>query len=332
MNRKILIRLAIATVLTALLITLLFKITSLRAEEFWRDLGRITWRVLLAGFLLHLVIYMCKALRFKILIRSRSVSFRALLDIVTFHNLANIVLPFRTGELSYIYLVSRRHDIPTGEAFATLAMARILDILAISFVYPISILVLFAQGASFPTAVYVVILFIAIFFLSCMALVLGITLRGDQVISLLKALLARFRLDQRSIAETIIQKMEEAVESFRQVRSARLYLKLLAISIFVLVVQYLIAYILLLGLTFDVTYVETIFASTLAGLTNILPIHSLGGFGTLETGWAAGFKMIGFSGKEAVSSGLSVHIIAFSYISIIGIYGLIRIWSYRRRG
>ncbi len=79
----------------------------------------------------------------------------------------NNLLPARTGELSYVYLLKTEQKITTGEGLATLVIARIFDFIIISiFFLP---LFLFIKNL---TADFLIVIEIGILFLFLMVILL----------------------------------------------------------------------------------------------------------------------------------------------------------------
>jgi uncharacterized membrane protein YbhN (UPF0104 family) len=78
-------------------------------------------------------------------------------------------------------------------------------------------------------------------------------------------------------------------------------------------------------------YPLVILCSSIAQLGFIIPLYGLGGFGTLEAGWTGGCMMAGFSKEMGVASGFSFHIIVLGYVSLLGLYGMLRLKGLHKR-
>jgi len=63
------------------------------------------------------------------------VGIRDLFKIVCVHNMMNNLLPARTGEVSYIYLINKVHERDISEGIATLVVARVFDFIVISGIF-----------------------------------------------------------------------------------------------------------------------------------------------------------------------------------------------------
>ena len=89
---------------------------------------------LVVGFGLYILTYFFRAVRFHILL-NREVGIKDLFNIICIHNMVNNLLPARTGELSYVYLLKKRHNKTVGVGAATLIIARLFDIITILILF-----------------------------------------------------------------------------------------------------------------------------------------------------------------------------------------------------
>jgi uncharacterized membrane protein YbhN (UPF0104 family) len=67
----------------------------------------------------------------------------------------------------------------------------------------------------------------------------------------------------------------------------------------------------------------TVFASTLTIVATLLPIGTLGNFGTQEVAWTLGLTLLGVDRDSAITSGFSTHLVGFA---LAGLFGLIGAW------
>jgi uncharacterized membrane protein YbhN (UPF0104 family) len=65
---------------------------------------------------------------------------------------------------------------------------------------------------------------------------------------------------------------------------------------------------------------EVVLGSSLANLTQLLPISTLGNIGTLEAGWVFGFTLLGFDSYRMLTAGIVMHVIV---ILAAGVYGVL---------
>jgi uncharacterized protein (TIRG00374 family) len=303
-----------AVVITIALVAIL--LSQIQITDVITTLAGIDPLYLIAGFVLYVCSYFFRALRFHILL-NREVGLRDLLNIVCVHNMANNILPARTGELSYIYLLKKLHNKTTGEGIATLLVARVFDFIAISLLFFISALMIRDLPEIIMKAVWAIALFM---FLIVIFLVI-LLYSGESLLNLVRRFFRRFNLEKRYFIDYLLRKGEETVESFEEVKTRRVVFWAFLFSVLVWCFMFSTTYVILSGLNFYLPLYKVIAGSTFAMVITILPIQSLSGFGTYEGAWAIAFMALRFSKEHAIISGFSVHIISIIYFLIIGGYG-----------
>lgn len=277
---------------------------------------------LIAGFVLYICSYFFRALRFYFLL-NRVVRWRDLFNIVCVHNMANNILPARAGELSYIYLLKKSHNKKTGEGIATLFVARVFDFIAISLLFFISALMI----RNLPEMIIKAVWVIACFMVLIVIFLIILLYFGNSFLNVVRNFFRKFNLERKYFVDYLLKKGEETVESFDNIknRGKVTVIILILLSFGIWLSLYSLNYILVGAMNINLGYFAVLFASTFAILTTLLPIQGIGGFGTLESGWAVGFIAIGLTKEVAISSGFGYHIMILIYFLILGCYGLLMI-------
>ena len=316
------------------IVFLLLRLTDVSPSLLLKTLRGVSPVALALGFMLHLFTYLLRSFRFRLLIHSARPSPGSLFQIVTVHNLMNHVLPFRAGELSFVYLVRSLHRVPVAEGLGTLAICRIMDLMAFALFYPVAIILLYHQGFAFPSYVWIVLWAVVPLFFFLAAVLVLLALRGKALVRHLRRFLDRTPVSVSGLVGRTLDKLEEAAYSFEHLGTRKVYLGAFLLSLGILAVIYLAVYVLLAGMGYPMQILLVVFCSTLATLGFLLPLYSFGGFGTLEAGWTLGCVMAGFSKEMGMASGFSFHIIVLGYVSLMGLYGLARIgkagWAWKR--
>jgi hypothetical protein len=75
------------------------------------------------------------------------------------------------------------------------------------------------------------------------------------------------------------------------------------------------------GLPENIGLPEAAFGSSLAIMTNVLPINALAGLGTQETGWVLGFGLLGVEADAAFATGVGVHLVQLANVVLLGTLG-----------
>jgi len=329
-RRRLTVHRVIFSLLVSLAVVLgLLQITKVSPTEILARLSAASPWALLAGFLLHILAYWLRALRFRILIGSKKVGLTSLFDIMTVHNLMNHVLPFRAGELTYVYLVHQTDRVPLGEGLGTLAVARIMELVAFCVYCSLSVVWLrlarFRFAEEYDPYVWAALWSIVPLLLALIALLCLLALKGVPLVKGVRQWALRGALSRARPACRLFDAMERAALSFAHLRSRRVRLAAFALSLAIMGIVYLVAYVLLSGIGYPMIYPLVVVCSTIAGLVFMLPLYGLGGLGTVETGWTLGCLMAGVPKTTAVASGFSFHIIVLGYVSLLGIYGIVRL-------
>jgi uncharacterized protein (TIRG00374 family) len=146
--------------ITAIVITLFFVavlFTQISPGDIVKTLYQINPFYLLMGFFLYIGCYIFRSMRFYYLL-NRKITVKDLVAVVCLHNFFNMVLPVKTGEFSYIYLVNKHYNRTIGEGITTLLIARIFDIISISTLFLVSFAIIVHSITANMTLVYGVIL------------------------------------------------------------------------------------------------------------------------------------------------------------------------------
>ncbi|MDT8317460.1 MAG: lysylphosphatidylglycerol synthase transmembrane domain-containing protein [bacterium] len=306
MNKK----LATGAILTTVLVWLLLReidvkvvLDTISGVPAWGFFG---------GLFIYFTYYIFLTLRFDSLIHSRKTPFINLLGITSVHNMLNNLLPARSGELSYIYLVKKRFDLRGSEGVATLLVARIMDFIAI-FSYFILAALFILKIKSIPiliaiSCVLIVFLLLFLFYL-------------QNMVDLVVLILERTSSPGVSLCNTIAEKGRAVSASIKTMSGGRQYLKSFALTALIWGLRNFMLYFIVISMGISIEFWELVFAATAMFVMVSLPIQGVAAFGTLEAGWAAGFMMVGVDKEVAISTAFAFHIILLAYTVTLGISG-----------
>ncbi len=313
MKKEKIILITITAVLVAILLS------QIKIRDIFTTISTIPPHWILIGFVLYIFSYFFRALRFNVLL-ARKVSVKDLFAIVSVHNMMNNILPARTGELSYVYLLKKK-NIPTGEGIATLMIARLFDFIAISIFFFISVLFI----KELPEVISTVLLIIAAFLVLLVLILISLAYHGDKFMGTIDKTAIKLNLNKINVINFLIKKGEETTENFGILRSKKTILFIFLFSVLIWCSLYPIVYVLLTEMGVDLSIWKVIVGSTFPVFVILLPIQSLGGFGTFEGAWTIAFMSLGVSKEIAIASGFGFHIIASVYFLILGGYGLLKV-------
>ena len=300
-----------AVVVTVVLVAIL--LSQISIGDVAKTLTSIEPIYLIIGFVLYLFTYIFRALRFQILLGNK-ISFKDLFTIVCVHNMANNILPARTGEISYVYLSKKLHNIPVGKGIASLMVARVFDFISISLLFFVSAMYAGFLSPMIDTVIWV----IGGFVLLIVLILVNFVYFGEHFMNKVRKIINIVGVGHFGVIQYLLRKGDETMQSFEVVKSKQVIVWVWIVSTLVWVSLYLANYVLINAVGINISIWGAIFVSTFPIFTMILPIPALGGFGTMEGGWTIGFVAIGISKEIAIASGFGLHIIGFVYFLILG--------------
>lgn len=299
------IRRAVGLLGTAGLLGLLS--TQLDAARAWDAMRRADLRWVAAGFVFYLGLIAVRSVRYRLI--APEIPLRVLLAVHGVHVLLLRVMPFRTGELGFAWLMRRAGASGVSRSLVGLLMLRILDVAALLVTFAIG-LVAFGQ-ASFAeghVAVWPALL------IGAVALAAPLYLRGALRLGM-QTMDGGLRVTGLSNIERVAKlatSVRDAV-AWAQDVSMRTLVHATAWTAVQITVNYAVCYAALAALHIEVSLAQTVLGSTGSVLGGLLPLAGVGNFGTLETGWALGFASVGVPRADAVASAFAFSVFSFSY-------------------
>jgi len=237
--------------------------------------------------------------------------------------MANNILPARTGEISYVYLSKKLHNIPVGEGVANLMVARVFDFTTISFLFFVSAILI----RDLPDMVSKIIWLIVGLLVFVLLLFLALVFFGEIFVDIIRRIANKIDTLRFSLVHYLLRKGDETMQSFELIKSKKLFGSVFVTSMIAWCFQYSMLYLLANAMNISLAFWCMISALTFVFFITILPIQSIGGFGIIEGGWALGFMIFRVSKDVAIASGFAFfHAILLTYAIIIGAFGLMKIY------
>ncbi len=266
-----------------------------------------------------------RAYRKKILIGSPRINMADMFFTNLIRNAFNMVLPARTGELSYVYVLTRKFKFPVEVGVSTLLVAMIFDLVIVFSLTIISlIMVIITTGLGDTLASPWTIVLIAAGLLAIFALVLfHLSKVIGFLIRLINKILNQYRIGKNKTLQWIYLKLVETNKNIKIIQKRKIYLKVYFSSLAIRIMKFSSYYILIhailrpMGYSFsDLDYWVILLATIAAEISAVLPTHALAGFGTYEGAFAGIAVLLNFVGFELA------RIVAFSYHITILIFSL----------
>jgi hypothetical protein len=314
-------RIVSAAVATAVIGALLLAFLGLNLSEMGQGvadrLRALSPRLLGFAFAFYLASYFGRALRLAVLLPGLR-GMVHLASIAARHNFLNLVLPFRTGELSLPWMLSREYGRSLAEGGAALLVCRILDLLCVAAYLALGI-AWYGLGGS--TAEHASMRVAGV--LVSLAVIIPLMGPVAKKISGLLATESGGRLRRFFSRAT----GHLATMSLGQLASATL------VSLGTWALTYTTYYFMVQAMAGpdpigqqlgDITFSRSLVGTTGLHLSTVLPVNTLGGIGTWETGWVGGYTLLAGVGKQAAGvSGVMSHLINFAFITVLATAGFL---------
>jgi uncharacterized protein (TIRG00374 family) len=307
--------------------------------------SRITWeqvanllrtidRPRVGGFVaLSLAMHAVRTYRYRLILKAlgQDPGFLRLFPAVLVRALCVDLLPARTGEWVYLYVLKAKLGVELGAATASFSLAIFFDFLALPPLLGLAWILSGSVGLpSWP---------------AWLAAGLGLMIAAAAMVRFLPAalrlsFLACGRLP-RSAGKFRSRARRLAASTHRQVRRARamgVYPPVFAATLLIRLLKYGALYVLLLALLRPLGYpaASLPFPRVFLGLSAAemaasLPLSGVGGFGAYEGAWARVFPLLGLPADLARASGVAHHLFSQTYGYLLGLIGVLALLPMRPR-
>ncbi|WP_297446188.1 lysylphosphatidylglycerol synthase transmembrane domain-containing protein [Desulfurobacterium sp.] len=239
----------------------------------------LSYRDIAFSLFIYVFVYIFRALRLKLYIEEIPLSEMA--SVIGVHTFFNNVMPFRSGETSFPLILKKLYGIDMTRSSVVLFGARVFDLLSLSILFLFS---LFSVSFSDKRLIFFPILAVAL---------VGIALFvAYKFLHFFKERIPFF--DKLIIASAVLFRVDKLMQMF-------------FFSICIWILKFTAFMFILNAAHLGLGFFKTIFVSTFAEFTTVLPIHSIGGFGTFEAGMVGGFSLIGMNAKKALLYAVYFH-------------------------
>ncbi len=284
----------------------------INVREVFTALLRVPPNYLLAAFTLFILGHFSRALRFKILLRDRA-TLGGLFSIESVHTAAIGFMPLRSGEFSFLYLVKKEYGIEYPVGAAALVLGKALDFMVVVGLFFLS----FSYLPHVPPFFRDLLPWAGGLFFAAAALLVLLG-RSRKVYSALPAFFREGPL-MNNVLMNNVKKVFKGAEVIKS--RSTIALSLLA-TLLTWTMLYGSSFILYRGIGLNLTFLEIIFITTSFTLFTNLPIHSPGGFGTIESFWTLLLVALGVPKTEAIATGFATHLINIGFTLLFMLYGL----------
>lgn len=272
-----------------------------------KTLEHIDPAITILAFFLFTFTLLVKAIRFRFILKNK-ISIKNLFSIVSIHSFWNNVLPFKSGEIMYLYMVNEEKNISSGENVASLLLARVFDLLIVLSLFCISGFFIFRQQSGFlgPISLTLVV----------SALALGVIILWGIVFNRHKLNNFFSNLSFKNVfLKKIFRILAETFLAFDQVNNFRrlAVFSVLSFSVWILDTVFVWVAVSAGGLGFSLA--EAAFIGIFPTLAGLVPINLAGNFGVFESAVTGGLLLLQVGAERALGLSFILHaqIIAFSF-------------------
>lgn len=249
--------------------------------------------------------------------------------------LANNLIPIRTGEFLRAFLMQRRESVGFFEAFSSIIVERILDLLSIVTMATIT-LFLFPYHFALPEWAINSLRIAGTLTLSALIVLIVGTRKEEALMSLANKTAFKIPMP-RSWKGKLNTWLEEVIRGVKGLSYSSTLVSVLLVQSFAIWFVYALqVYIMFQMFTIDILPLVALFGSMLFNLSFIFPAPP-GYVGSYEAFWSVVFIGLGLSLTEVLPTGLATHLLRLVFITLAGCLsmvwlGLIKqsLWRFRR--
>ena len=296
-----------------------FLLRQIDLQQIPQTLSRLSIKALLIGFGCYCLLVLAKTLRFRALLNLESRVHR-IFPILALHTFWGNILPMRTGDVSYVYLMQRRQKVDATQGIASLLVASLIDlVLLMGLVIATAWLLRTELRDTFSgTVLYLAPLLIGG---GLIAAVLFVYISPNACLRFAeRCTVPLLRLEKRFITWGISKGLE-VLQQLTAFRSNRRFLEVWLYSVLCLVIRFGFQCYLVIEMGVGIPMTEVLFALAFTNVFNLLPIQTVGNFGTTEFPFVWLLHHFGTSVEIATVTGFSLHILILLYCLPLGAYG-----------
>ena len=307
---------------------MVFVFTQIDMGEFLHIVASVPAWALLGAFVTYFLLNFFRTFRFRTFMPHPHPSVAELLPIVLYHNFLTRVLPFKTGEISYVLLVNRYLKQPVTEGISSLLSARLFELALVILGGAFGVLSVATDTPANRTLTFVLLIGFLIVYM------IGLYYSG----SLLRVF---SRMWTRIVAPVVVRrfpKLEHRVEEklavfatqFDRIHNPRLLLSACLLSTFTYGFSMAFDIILLRGLGIDNPLGVLVTIISIKMFLEAAPI-AVSGFGVIEGGWMFGLvTLAGMDSSTAASIAFFMHACQVIIAAIVGVIGWVTLTRFRR--
>ena len=298
-----------------------FLLKEIDIQEIPKTLSRLSMKALLIGFGCYCLLVLAKTLRFRALLNLES-GVHQVFPILALHTFWGNILPMRTGDVSYVYLMQRRQKVDATQGIASLLVASLIDLVLLmglvvatawrlrtELQHTFSGTVLYLMPILMGGGLVAIVVFVSAAPNVCMKF-------AERCAGPLLA------LEKRPVSWGI-DKTLAVLRELTTFRSNRRFLEVWMYSVMAVAIRFGFQCYLVTEMGVGIPMTEVLFALAFTNVFNLLPVQTVGNFGTTEFPFVWLLHHFGTSVETATVTGFSLHILILLYCLPIGASGFL---------
>lgn len=287
---------------------------------------------LISAFIIIIISDLFRAYRKQLLVGLDKIRFFDMFLIALIRNAFTMVLPARTGEISYIYVLTRKFKFPVEVGISTLALVMVFDLAIVFSLIVIGVIIVWITFGFGNLAIssWQIILIAFILLIISLLLLFYLSAVIRLILKFFNKLILKTKIGKNKAINYIYKKLQDINFSIDEIKKRKIYGKVYFYSVICRVLKFVAYYMVIhavlkpMGYGFSSLNFWVIFLATVvAEISAVLPTHALAGFGTYEGAFALAFVALGFPLELSKIVGFSYHILTLSFSVSLGLISII---------
>jgi uncharacterized protein (TIRG00374 family) len=297
------------------LVTIIIMLLNLDWDATMETFANVNGFFLIAAFLMYLLNYVFRTLRFQVLLELENHSFPLLYGVTSLYGMFLYVMPAKSGEISYPLLLKNQLKISLPESTATLITARLFDFATLALFIPVALISFWEKIPPWLRSTAIIFTAAILILSLCFLWFVRHNKRFSKN--------HYTSLESRSVVLRLKNGVNGLIFSLKEINKRNIYLRLWLITIAIWIFLQTNFYFIVLSLGFRISFFQMLVISIIMVPLTLLPVQGFANLGTHEIGWATAFTLFGFSQSSAINIAFSSHIIFFVFVLCLGLLGLI---------
>ncbi|MBN1645870.1 flippase-like domain-containing protein [Candidatus Woesearchaeota archaeon] len=287
------------------LITLVFLaliIWKIEWQEITGMISSVSIYIILITWALYMIQSIAKGARFYILL-DRQVPLLQMVKISIIHNFYNVILPFRTGEISILVLLKSKRKITQTKTIGLLLINRFFDFLIVISLFFLGLIMLGNKPEIALNAMPAIIIVGALILLA----LLSLAFLNSTYVKILDKIMNIKLIKEFKLVKWGFTKLKEVVVEFKNLKDYRKTLSILFLTMIIFTIMTYVNVLFVHEVNPTIDPFVVVIAVGLVLLSNILPTYLVAGYGTTEIIYALLFMTSGVVFETGLAIGLYIH-------------------------